>query len=68
MGCRCLHGLLLVLGCALLVAALFPVFGLLRLDETWRPAFMAAKLLVMLPVGALCLFGAASLSGRLRRR
>ena len=65
---RCLRVFLLILGTVLLIAAFFPVFGLLPLQESWEPAFMAAKLLIMLPLGALCLAAAAALSARLSRR
>jgi TRAP-type C4-dicarboxylate transport system permease small subunit len=50
--------LLLVTGCLLLFLAVFPVLGFVQVGDAWETAFMASKLL-MLPVGAICLLGAA---------
>jgi hypothetical protein len=50
--------LLVVMGCVLLFLAVFPVLAFVQLGELWQTAFMASKLL-MLPVGAICLIGAA---------
>jgi len=57
---RCIRVLLLVTGCALLFVAVFPVLALVQVGEPWQTALVALKL-VMLPVGAICLLGAAKL-------
>jgi hypothetical protein len=66
MGRRCFRMLLIVVGCALLFVAAFPVGYLVSLGS-WETAFMGAKLL-MLPVGALCVLWAAGLSVAANRR
>jgi hypothetical protein len=57
---RCIRVLLLVTGCALLFFAVFPVLAFVSLGEPWQTALIASKL-VMLPVGAICLLGAAKI-------
>jgi len=57
---RCIRMLLLVMGCALPFSAVVPVLGLVQLGEPWQTAFMASTLLI-LPVGAICLVGAAKI-------
>ena len=57
---RCIRVLLLVTGCALLIFAVFPVLAFVHVGEPWQTALVASKL-VMLPVGAICLLGAARL-------
>jgi hypothetical protein len=52
--------LLLVTGCLLLFSAVFPVLAFVQFGEPWQTAFMASTLL-MLPVGAICLVGAAKI-------
>jgi hypothetical protein len=52
--------MLLVMGVGLLFFAVFPVMAFVQVDEPWQTAFVASKLL-MLPVGAICLLGAAGL-------
>ena len=64
---RCLQVLLVLVGVALLTMALLPVAGVLGIPEAYLRAFMSAKLL-MLPVGAFCLGGAAALQTKLSRR
>lgn len=64
---RCLQVLLVVLGVSLLGAALLPVAGVLGIPDEYRMAFISAKLL-MLPIGAFCLGGAAALQSKLSRR
>lgn len=64
---RCLQIVLVVLGVSLLAAALLPVAAILRIPEEYEMAFISAKLL-MLPVGAFCLGGAAALQAKLGRR
>jgi len=58
---RCIRILLLVMGCVLLFSAVVPVLGLVQLGEPWQTAFMASTLLLLLPVGAICLVGAAKI-------
>jgi hypothetical protein len=59
--CRsCFRVLLLVMGCVLLFASVFPVLAFLHFGEPLQTAFMASKL-VMLPVGAICLIVAEKL-------
>jgi hypothetical protein len=48
------------MGCVLLFSAVVPVLGLVQLGEPWQTAFMASTLLI-LPVGAICLVGAAKI-------
>ena len=57
---RCIRMLLLVMGCVLLFLAVFPVLAFVHLEDVWQTAFVASKLL-MLPVGAICLIGAAKI-------
>jgi hypothetical protein len=57
---RCIRMMLLVMGYVLLFSALVPVLGLIQLGEPWQTAFMVATLLI-LPVGAICLVGAAKI-------
>jgi hypothetical protein len=57
---RCIRMLLLVTGCVLLFFAVFPVLAFVQVGEPWGTAFMASKLL-MLPIGAICLLGAAKI-------
>jgi hypothetical protein len=57
---RCIRMLLLVMGCALLFFAVFPILAFVHVEEPWATAFMASKLL-MLPIGAICLLGAAKI-------
>ena len=57
---RCIRMLLLVTGCLLLFSAVFPVLAFVQFGEPWQTAFMASTLL-MLPVGAICLVGAAKI-------
>jgi hypothetical protein len=57
---RCIRMLLLVMGCALLFFAVFPVLAFVQVGEPLQTALVASKL-VMLPVGAICLLGAANL-------
>ncbi len=52
--------MLLVTGCAMLFFAVFPVLAFVELSEPWQTALVASKLL-MLPVGAICLLGAAKI-------
>jgi hypothetical protein len=52
--------MLLVMGYVLLFSALVPVLGLVQLGEPWQTAFMVSTLLI-LPVGAICLVGAAKI-------
>lgn len=57
---RCIRMSLLVIGCALLLLAVSPLLAFLDLGDLWQTAIMASKL-IMLPLGALCLIGAAAL-------
>ncbi len=57
---RYIRVLLLVTGCAMVFFAVFPVLAFVQLDEPWQTALVASKLL-MLPVGAICLLGAANM-------
>jgi hypothetical protein len=57
---RCIRVLLLVTGCGLLFFAVFPVLAFVQVGEPWQTALVASKL-VMLPVGAICLLGAAKI-------
>ncbi len=57
---RCFRMLLLVIGSVLLFVAAFPVLAFVQIEEPWQTGLTAAKL-VMLPVGAICLLGAAAL-------
>lgn len=63
---RCIRMFLLVVGVVLLFVAVFPVMAFVELGEPMQTAFVALKL-VMLPVGAICLLGAAGLQAKLRR-
>jgi hypothetical protein len=65
--CRCMECLLIVVGVACVVAAIFPVFAILPLSEGLQTGLVAAKFL-MLPVGAFCLAGAAVLSAKAARK
>ncbi|QMV17715.1 hypothetical protein GOB94_02625 [Granulicella sp. 5B5] len=51
--------MLLWVGGVLLFLSVFPVMAVVSLGQ-WETAFVASKLL-MLPVGAICLLGAAGL-------
>ena len=64
---RCFRMLLLVIGFALMFAAVFPVLAFVQFEEPWQTGLMASKLL-MLPVGAVCLLGAAGLKARAERQ
>lgn len=64
---RCFRMVLLVVGGVLMFLSVFPVTSVVSIAEPWETAFMGAKLL-MLPVGACCLLGAAGLEARLRHR
>jgi hypothetical protein len=55
-----LRVLLLVMGCAMVFASVFPILAFLHLGEPLQTTFMASKLL-MLPLGALCLIAAERL-------
>jgi hypothetical protein len=57
--------LLLVVGCVLVVAAVFPVFEMVRVPAQWEIGLVASKM-VMLPVGAICLACAVGLRARVR--
>ena len=57
---RCIRMSLLVIGCVLLLLAVSPLLAFLDLGDLWQTAIMASKL-IMLPLGALCLIGAAAL-------
>ncbi len=63
----CVRWVLLVVGIVLLVAALLPVSSILPIPDEYQTAFISAKLL-MLPIGACCVGGAAALSARSSRR
>jgi hypothetical protein len=65
--CKCWRCLLIVVGVLLLTASIFPVFVMLPMSDGLRTGLVLAKLL-MLPVGAFCLAGAAALSSRARRK
>lgn len=62
----CCRWMLTLLGAALMLAALLPFAALLRVPEPYLTAWVSAKLL-MLPVGAMCLWGAAALASKGRR-
>jgi len=64
---RCFRVLLLVLGIAMVVAGGLPIFAMMQVPEAWETPLIAAKL-IFLPVGAICLMGAAGLQARYRRR
>ncbi len=64
---RWIRVLLLVMGCVLVFVAGFPVFAIFPVGEPWQTALVASKL-VMLPVGAICLLGAAGLQVSQSRR
>jgi len=64
---RCVRGLLLVVGIALLVVGFLPVFAVVPVPEGWSTLLIASKL-IMLPIGALCLMGAVGLRARYGRR
>jgi len=64
---RCVRGLLLVVGIALLVVGFLPVFAVVSVPEGWSTLLIASKL-IMLPIGAICLMGAAGLQARYGRR
>jgi hypothetical protein len=66
MGRRCAWLLLVMVGCVLLFVSVFPVFAYIRFQEPWQTALVASKL-IMLPVGAFCLLGAAALKLRKAR-
>ena len=55
--------LLVVIGCVLLFASVFPVFAFTHFGEPWQTTLVASKL-IMLPAGAICLFLAAALKAR----
>jgi hypothetical protein len=57
---RCVRMMLLWVGGGLLFFAVFPVMAFVEVAEPWQTGLMASKLL-MLPVGAACLLGAAGL-------
>jgi hypothetical protein len=57
---RCISGLLLGIGSVLVFFAVFPVLVFVHFGEPLQTGLMASKLL-LLPVGALCLAGAAML-------
>ncbi len=63
---QCARGVLVVLGVVLLAMAILPLTAFLPIPEQYETAFVSSKLL-MLPVGALCLAGAAGLSAKLER-
>ena len=63
MGRRCVWLLLVSLGSALLIVAVFPIFEYLRLEEPWQTALVASKL-IMLPAGVICFVGATALKLR----
>lgn len=63
MCCRCFRIVLVVLGSALLFVSVFPILAFVHVGEPLETGLMAAKL-VMLPVGAVCLLGAAGLQAR----
>jgi hypothetical protein len=63
---RCCEWMLWVMGGLLLVAAIFPFAVMLGIPEPYATEWVTAKL-VMLPVGAMCLCGAALLAGKARR-
>jgi hypothetical protein len=67
MFCRCLECVLIVVGVALVAAAILPVFAMLPISDALQTGLTAAKFL-MLPIGAFCLAGAAALSAKARRR
>jgi len=58
---RCIRMLLLVIGCVLVFFAAFPVMAFIHFEDSLQTALIASKLLLM-PIGALCLAGAAMLS------
>ncbi len=58
---RCFRVVLVVLGTAMLFFAVFPIMAFVQFDGLWQMGLMAAKL-VLLPVGAICLLGAAGLN------
>lgn len=64
---RCARWTLLLVGVLLMVSALLPVSVWVPIPEQYDTAFISSKLL-MLPVGAFCLWGASSLGARLSRR
>jgi hypothetical protein len=57
---KCFRMTLLVLGSVLLFVAVFPVMAFVNVGEPWQTGLMAAKLL-LLPVGACLLLGAAAM-------
>ncbi len=57
---RCLRVMLLVMGGVLLSAGGLPVMTFFHLGEPLQTVLVASKL-VMLPLGAICLMGAAGL-------
>jgi hypothetical protein len=65
--CRCLRCVLIVVGVALLAAAVLPIFSMLPISEPLQTGLVSAKFL-MLPLGAFSLAGAAALSARIQRR
>lgn len=67
MFCRCLKCVLIVLGVALVVVAIFPVFAMFSIAEPLYTGLVAAKFL-MLPLGAFALAGAAVLSAKTHRK
>lgn len=67
MFCRCLECVLIVVGVALLAAAILPIFSMLPISEGLKTGLVAAKF-VMLPLGAFCLAGATALWERAHRR
>lgn len=64
---RCVRGMLLGLGCLLILFAVLPVLAFLHLGDAWEMGLMASKL-IMLPLGAVCLLiGAAMGTARVPR-
>jgi hypothetical protein len=57
---RCIRGLLLVMGSAMVLFAVIPFMAFIHLGEPLQTELIASKLL-LLPVGAICLAGAATL-------
>jgi predicted permease len=57
---RYIRGLLLVIGSALVLFATLPILAFVHFEESLQTELMASKL-VLLPVGAICLAGAAML-------
>jgi hypothetical protein len=64
---RCVQMMLVVLGAAMVFFAAFPVMAFLHVEEPWQTGLVASKL-ILLPVGAICLLGAAAMSAKVARR